>query len=625
MKKLFTFLLIFLFTQSLSYAQRTYWQQKVDYTMEIDVDVENHQFTGTQKLVYTNNSPDVLNRVYYHLYYNAFQPGSMMDVRSRTIDDPDRRVRDRIYHLSDDEIGYQKINSLTQDGEKVKYEVDGTILVVELAKPIQPGASTTFNMEFEAQVPLQIRRTGWNNAEGVEFSMSQWYPKLAEYDFMGWHPNPYIGREFHGVWGDFDVKITIDKDYVLGGTGILQNPNQVGYGYEKPGAKVNRPRGEKLTWHFTAENVIDFFWGADPDFKHVTAQVPDGPTVHLLYQQDVVDVEASAEENAQYTKNWEQLADFTVRAIQYANKNFGEYPYPQFTIIQGGDGGMEYPMGTLITGGRPLGSLVGVMVHELYHSWFQNVLAMNESLYHWMDEGFTSFASSETMAHLFNSDNPNVHAGSYRSYNFIVQSGEEEPMSTHADHFNVNRAYSVAAYSKGAIFLNQLSYIIGDETFRKGMLRFHEEWKMKHPTDLDFVRLMEKESGMILDWYYEYFVQTTKTIDYGIKSVFGMEGKTIVQLEKIDQMPMPLDVVVEYNDGSAELFYIPLKMMRGEKPAENDMKRTVLEDWPWVNPDYTFTIDKPATSVKKITIDPSLRMADINMQNNVFEVAKIFE
>src|SRR5690606_17820432 len=123
----------------------------------------------------------------------------------------------------------------------------------------------------------------------------------------------------------------------------------------------------------------------------------------------------------------------------------------------------------------------------------------------------------------------------------------------------------------------------------------------------------------------EYFVHTTKTIDYGIKSVFGIEGKTIVQLEKADQMPMPLDVVVEYNDGSAELFYIPLKMMRGEKPAENDMKRTVLEDWPWVNPDYTFTINKPATSVKKITIDPSLRMADINMQNNVFEVAKIFE
>lgn len=591
--------------------------------MEIDVDTENHQYDGYQKLVYTNNSPDVLNRVYYHLYFNAFQPGSMMDVRSRTIEDPDGRVRDRIFHLSEDEIGYQRIKSLKQDGKNVDYEVDGTILVVELATPLQPGASTTFEMDFEAQVPLQIRRTGWNNAEGVEFSMSQWYPKLAEYDYMGWHPNPYIGREFHGVWGSFDVKITIDKEYVLGGTGILQNPNEIGYGYEEEGAKVNRPRGNKLTWHFKAENVIDFFWGADPDFVHKKAQVPNGPTVHFLYQQDVVDVEASEEENHQYTQSWEQLPEYTVRAIQYANEHFGKYPYPQFTVLQGGDGGMEYPMGTFITGGRPLGSLVGVMVHELYHSWYQNVLAMNESLYSWMDEGFTSFAASETMAHLFNSNNPNVHAGSYRSYYSIVRMGDEEPLTTHADHFNVNRAYSVAAYSKGAIFLNQLSYIIGEETFRKGMLRFHETWKLKHPTGLDFIKLMEDESGMILDWYYEYFVQTTKTIDYGVKAVIGNNNQTAIQLERVGLMPMPLDVVVEYNDGNKELFYIPLRIMRGEKPAENNMKRTVSDDWNWVNPTYNLNIGRPASEIKTITIDPTMRMADINRENNQFDVANI--
>ena len=211
MKKLITLLLLGLISLNIS-AQRTYWQQEIDYTMNIDVDTEKHQYKGDQKIVYTNNSPDELDRVYFHLYFNAFQPGSMMDVRSRTITDPDRRVGDRISKLSEDEIGYQRIRSLKQDGKEVKFTHDGTILVVDLNKPIKSGSKTTFEMVWDAQVPLQIRRSGWNNAEGVEFSMSQWYPKMAEYDYTGWNPNPYIGREFHGVWGDFDVKLSIDKN-----------------------------------------------------------------------------------------------------------------------------------------------------------------------------------------------------------------------------------------------------------------------------------------------------------------------------------------------------------------------------------------------------------------------------
>lgn len=611
---LFTLILV---TTGIS-QNRTYWQQEVDYTMEIDVDARNHQFSGTQTLVYTNNSPDVLDRVYYHLYFNAFQPGSMMDKRSRTIVDPDGRVRDRIYNLSEDEIGYHRINSLTQDGDDVSYSVEGTILVVELNDPIEPGESSTFEMNFDSQVPLQIRRSGWNNSEGVEFSMSQWYPKLSEYDFQGWHPNPYVGREFHGVFGDFDVKITIDKDYVVGGTGILQNPKEIGHGYIDE-SEVQRPSGDKLTYHFKAENVIDFFWGADPDFTHTTAQVPDGPKLHFFYQEDMVDADANEQQNAQFRQNWEELPEYTVRAFQYANENFGEYPYPQFSVIQGGDGGMEYPMGTLITGGRSLGSLVGVTVHEMYHSWFQNVLATNESLLAWMDEGFTSFASAETMAHLFNREG-NPYMGSYRGYIAIANSDMEEPLTTHSDHFNTNRAYSIASYSKGAVFLGQLSYIIGEEDFRNGMLNYHQTWKLKHPTALDFLNVMEKESGMILDWYYEYFVQTTKKIDYAIGSVVGDGSQTVVELKREGLMPMPLDIQVTYTDGSSEIFYIPLEVMRGEKPNDYDMERTILEDWQWVYPDYTMTVDRPASEISTITLDPSMMMADVNRANNVLDV-----
>ncbi len=624
MKKSFSILLITLFTYSVTNAQRTYWQQAANYTMEIDVDVDKHQYTGVQKIEYTNNSPDELTRVYYHLYFNAFQPGSMMDVRSRTIADPDRRVGDRISKLSEDEVGYQRVRSLKQNGKDVKFTTEGTILVVELNDPIKPGKKSTFEMEWDAQVPLQIRRSGRDNAEGVEFSMSQWYPKMAEYDYMGWHPNPYIGREFHGIWGDFDVKISIHQDYVVGGTGVLQNPNEVGHGYEKPGTKLNRRRPGKITYHFVAENVIDFFWGADPDFIHTTAQVPNGPKLHFFYQ-DKVSERATDEENAKYKQYWEQLPELTVKGFQYANERFGKYPYPQFSTVQGGDGGMEYPMGTLITGARSLGSLVGVTVHEFYHSWFQGVLATNEALYAWMDEGFTSFASAETMNHIFDRQSDMPYMGSYRGYYSIVRSGLEEPLTTHADHFNTNRAYGSASYSKGSVYLAQLSYIIGDKTFRKGMLTYFDTWKMKHPTSNDFLRIMEKESGMVLDWYNEYFVNTTKTIDYGIKALVGDNNKTVIELERIGLMPMPIDVAVEYKDGTSELFYIPLRIMRGEKPAEGDMKRTVLDDWHWVNPTYTFDISAAASSIKTISIDPSQRLADVEYSNNSFDVAEMMK
>ncbi|MEO1654301.1 MAG: M1 family metallopeptidase, partial [Bacteroidota bacterium] len=452
------------------------WQQKVEYQMEIDMDVARNQFTGKQSLTYYNNSPDTLVQAFYHLYFNAFQPGSMMDVRSRTIKDPDPRVRDRIFSLNENEIGYHKIKSLKQDGQALQYEVVGTILEVELAKPILPGAKTQLDMEFESQVPLQVRRSGRDNAEGVRFSMSQWYPKLCEYDYQGWHPNPYVGREFHGVWGDFDVKISIDPSYVLAASGYIQNPEEVGYGYEKPGTRVKKPKDKKLTWHFNAPQVHDFMWAADPDYAHDIMQVPDGPELHFFYKK-----------GAEYEKNWKEGEPLIVKAFQFMSSNFGKYPYKVFSTVQGGDGGMEYPMATLITGDRSLGSFVGVTVHELIHSWFQGVLGTNESLYAWMDEGFTTYASSLTMQHLF-ARKGNPLAGAYGGYISLSKSGIEEPLTTHADHFNTNYAYGVASYNKGSVFLGQLAYIVGQEVFEKGMIEYFNTWKFRHPIPNDLIR-----------------------------------------------------------------------------------------------------------------------------------------
>jgi len=594
-------------------AQSTYWQQRAEYTMEVEMNVNTNQFTGTQTLVYQNNSPDTLTSVFYHLYLNAFQPGSMMDVRSRTIADPDRRVMDRILYLGEDEMGYQRVTSQKQDGDDLTYEVVGTVLEVDLSEPILPGKESTFTMEFIAQVPLQVRRTGRDNAEGIRYSMAQWYPKMAEYDENGWHANPYIGREFYGIWGDFDVKITIDSSYVVAGTGILQNPKEIGHGYLPAGEKLKRPNSEQLTYHFVAENVHDFMWAADPDYVHTTAQVPDGPLLRFFYQTDTL------------AENWQQLPDFTVRAFQYANENFGKYPYPEFSVVQGGDGGMEYPMSTLITGHRSLRSLVGVTVHEFFHSWYQGVLGSNESLYAWMDEGFTSYATNRTMAQLFGPGrvspgraNGQEQARSYGGYFALVQSGNEEPLTTHADHFNTNRAYGSAAYSKGAVLVHQLSYIIGQEALDRGMRRYFNEWKFKHPDVTDFKRVMEKESGLELDWYFEYFVNSTRTIDYGVQSVEGEGDQTRVTLERIGLMPMPQEVLITYQDGSQQLFYIPLRIMRGEKDPEGEYERTVLQDWPWTFPTYQLMITRPKSEIQQITLDPSGKMADIDRSNNTY-------
>ncbi len=602
---LFAFMVV---TAVTAQNNNSYWQQKVEYKMEIDMDVTSYQYKGKQELKYTNNSPDTLNRVFYHLYFNAFQPGSEMDIRSRTIEDPDRRVKNRISKLKPAEVGFIKPTSLKQDGKSLKYEVVGTVLEVTLNKAILPGESTVFKMNWDAQIPEQIRRSGRNNAEGIELSMAQWYPKLAEYDFEGWHADPYIGREFHGVWGDFDVKITLDANYTIGGTGYLQNPDDIGHGYEAPGSKAKKPKRGKYTWHFIAPNVHDFTWAADTNYIHDTYPGPNGVTLHFFYNNDPKIIE-----------NWKNLQPKTAELMDFFNKNIGAYPYKQYSVIQAGDGGMEYAMCTLISGNGKFGGLMGVTSHEMAHSWFQFLLATNELKHEWMDEGFTSYISDEALNAVKKEENPNPHDGSYRGYYYLVKSGKEHPQSTHADRYASNRSYGISAYSKGAVFLAQLEYVIGNDNLKKTLKRYFNDFSFKHPTPNDFMRSAEKVSGFELDWYLTDWTQTTNTIDYSIKSVLMTENKTQVVLERKGLMPMPIDLFVTYEDGSEESYYIPLQMMRGEKPNPYpNLKRVVLRDWAWAFPEYAFEIDN-GKKVKNMKIDVSQRMADIDLENNTFE------
>ena len=610
MKKNVLSILVFVIVISAN-AQPDRWQQRVKYVMNIDMNVETNRFTGKQTLEYLNNSPDTLNRVFYHLYWNAFQPNSMMDNRSRrqgTIllgerPDWDQRIKDRILNLKPEEYGWEKISSLKMNGRPQNFKINETIMEVNLDKPILPKSKVTFTLEFETQVPIQIRRSGRDNPRTkVRYSMSQWYPKICEYDYEGWHPTPYVAREFYGVWGDFDVTISIDKSYMLAATGYLQNPNEIGYGYETEGAKVNRPSGKKLNWRFIAPNVHDFVWAADPEFVHVSRKLKDSTIFHVFYKPTT----ATAQQ-------WEELLNMAEKALPYIEKTFGPYPYKQFSFIHGGDGGMEYPMATLLFG-------PGAALHEWMHNWYYGMLGTNESLYPWMDEGFTQYAEARVSAFLANKKTF-PYDDEYGGYFDLVRSRKEEPMSTHADHYNTNYAYSNAAYSKGAVFLEQLGYIVGADVRDKILLEYYRLWRFKHPNAQDFINVAEKVSNMKLDWYKEFWIYSTKTIDYAIDSLWEENGKTKVRIRNLGSLPMPIDLQLTFKDGSREMHYVPMDLMYGAKPVENDsIPRKVYEPWHWTSATYLVETTRKLTDITFAEIDPSQRMADVERKNNKLEL-----
>lgn len=597
------FFLIGLFVLQVGSAQ--YWQQAVDYTMEVTLDTETALYNGTQKLVYTNNSPETLNKVFYHLYFNAFKPGSEMAVRLKNAADKNRRFKISVDSLTQDQQGYLKVSGLTQDGVKLSPIDSETILEVPLNKPILPRESTTFELSFEGHVPDVIRRAGKNSSEGVAFSMAQWYPKMAEYDREGWNADPYTGREFHGVWGDFDVKITLNKKFVVAASGYLQNADDIGMGYsdrKKPKAKKGN-----VTWHFIAPQVHDFTWAADPEYIHDTYPGPNDVTLHFFYKN-----------KPEIIENWKKLQPDTAKLMRFFNEKVGTYPYKQYSVVQGGDGGMEYAMLTLITGGRKYGSLFGVTAHELAHSWFQHILATNETKHEWMDEGFTTFISTLAKDEILEENKEFPLEGSYRGYFNLANSGVEMPQSTNANRYSHNYAYESTAYSKGAVFLGQLGYIVGKEKLYEILQTYYDEWKFKHPLPNDLRRIAERVSGLQLQWFLTDWTQTTNTIDYAISEVEEQDNKTTVLLKRKGLMPMPLEILIQLKNGDTELRYIPISLMRGEKENPYELEWTVEKDWNWANPEYSLVIDKPKEEIQVIVIDPSNLMADVDKNDNYY-------
>lgn len=613
MKKTLIFTLILSFT--FSFAQLSqYYQQQANYVMDIDVDAANFTYQGKQTITYTNNSPDELKVVYFHLYWNAFKPNSMMDQRAQSQGkNGDSRLQtngvSRLASIPKNEEGAQNIHWIKQNGRNLTFEIQETIMKVELDSPIKPNSSTVFTMEWDAVVPQQIRRSGRNNREGIDMTMTQWYPKIAEYDYDGWATFDYIGREFHAPFSDFEVNIKIDKDYVIGAGGTLENPAEV-KGYDN-NPTIKSDNKNKTSWKWTAKKILDFAWAADRDYTVETFNILDGPKVYYVYQK------------SEKTKLWEESKPYVTKFFQLMNAHLGKYPYPSYSFIQGGDGGMEYGMCTMMLGeGRSLDGLVGLMVHEAGHSYNQQILAYNESVRPWMDEGFTSYYDDLIMHQLFPPQEPaaNPFINSIRSYVNFTKTGKEEPAVWLADHHDGGSAYSIASYVKGELFLVQLGYIMGEENLSKTIKDFYNQWKMKHPTERDFLHIAQKVSGMDLKWFQHYWINTTKTIDYAIKDVKYDKNSTTITLENKGTVPMPIDFSILTKDQKVVNYQIPLNMTRVWKSKDIYGDFKTLDFWKWTQNTYSFTIPFNKSQITAMGIDFSQRLADVNPQDNFLEV-----
>ena len=608
------FLLLTFFSGLFSAQQNAYYQQYAKYKMDIDVDAQNFTYTGNQTLTYTNNSPDELKVVYFHLYWNAFKAGSMMDQRvAGQAKNGDSRLQvngiSRLASIPEEEAGAQNIHWIKQNGKDLKFEIQETIMKVVLDKPLKPNSSTTFTMNWDAVIPKQIRRAGRNNREGIDMTVTQWYPKIAEYDYDGWATFDYVGREFHAPFSDYEINIKIDKEYVIGAGGTLENPSEV-KGYDQK-ASVKADKDNKATWKWTAKNMLDFAWAADRDYTVENFTILDGPKVFYVYQK------------SEKTKLWQESQPYVTKFFQIMNASFGRYPYPSYSFIQVGDGGMEYGMCTMILGeATSLKGLLGLMIHEGGHSWNQQIMAYNESMRPWMDEGFTSYYESLVMHQILPPKEPeaNPFVGSLTNYRNFVKRGIEEPAVWFGDHHDNGSAYSFSTYVKGELFLVQLGYIMGEQNLTATMKEFYRQWNLKHPTDRDFLHIAQKVSGMDLKWFQNYWINTTKTIDYSVKNVEYGETSTTITLENKGQVPMPIDFSILTKDKKVVNYQIPLNMTHVWKTQDIYGDFRTLNYWPWTQKEYTLTIPYTKSQISALGIDFSQRLADVNVADNIVEV-----
>lgn len=635
----------------------------------MDLDPETAKLIGIETMNYRNNSPDTLHEIYFHLFFNAFQPGSYLDLEERKAGYYD------IAEVSKRAMGFVNIDVIKIDDLRITdYFIDNTIMRVPLAEPLQPGETAVIYIEFASQIPARGSRTA---RAGRHFDVGQWYPKPVVYDRYGWHLHQYVDYEFYAEFGNFHVELTIPSEFIVAHMGKLLNEEEIygsrlpvpegdsilmdalkGFGKEEDEAvdsvDMESEQGEPdefsdeyrtvsdnsedrdgvpdepdtvksdtelKTWIFEANNIHDFAFCADPRFVLDICRYKD-VTIKAYYTEPNKNV-------------WQRdAAKFARRAIEYFSEIYIPYPYEQYSVVSSlTGGGMEYPQLTMISRrygsrGKQYLNFDSVIAHEVGHAWFYGILGFNETEQACLDEGLTTFSCIRYMERFYGRRHNNFRYkhgwqrallpngdernDNQKTYLRRALRKDEDPMLTPANRFKDGGRYYNAVYEKAASVYLMLQYVMGDHKFETFMKTLCERWAYRHPYLSDVQQIAEEVYGAKLDWFFDQWFNTTWRLDYALSSV---------KSENTSKEGRP---------GYNTTFSVT-KNQRCVSPLDivlyygKDVTDTVnISQAVWLDGQdrYDTTVFLRARP-KKAVINPDRRLADIDMLNNSTGIPKI--
>lgn len=610
---------------------KAYWQQDVYYKINARIDEHKHLIDGGETLEYVNNSPDTLHFVYFHLFQNAFVKGSHLHVLEK-----EKGVKQRLGNYEEQGLG-TVISQIKVDGIAAKTELDNTILKVYLPKPLLPGAMTSFTIDFQTYWDSgdTRRRMKMYDAWGFKhYNGVQWFPKICVYDRkFGWDTYQHLNKEFYGDFGYYDVSLNFPSNYIVEATGELVNRKEVlpdtlrakldiknfakKPWNERPGEIIPYVDGQRKTWRFRASNVHDFCFTADPSYRIGTA-----------YWNGVECVGIAQEPHA---SGWQNSADYVAKIIKTFSEDIGMYQYPKMVAADAADG-MEYPMITLDGGSDP--GYRGLFVHEIGHNWFYGMVGSNETYRAAMDEGFTQFLTAwglrrlegdtikqgkpkSWLKRLYYEPTMVVDRNVFNAYTVDALNQDELPLNTHSNDFHDALGHEGGyrqVYYKTASMLYNLQYTLGDSLFQAAMQHYFNQWRFAHPYFEDFRNSIIQFTNVDLNWFFDQWIETTKTIDYRIGSIRRISGQDsfAIKLHRKGQMQMPVDFTVTAKDGNKYSFHVPNTWFNKNTSATTLPK---WYGWSKLHPEYSAHVQIPS-GIKHVQIDTTYRLADINYVDN---------
>lgn len=591
-----------------------YWQLETDYTIQANLDPASQTITGTEKITIHNNSKDDLETLVLHLDHNIFRAEV-----PRGLSTPAEATEGMI--ITQLKVAGKTVDLTAPPAERnappklAIINLKRTIATLILDEPIKAGATAELEIAWNTKLPGGPNGRGHRMTQRFDsklFQPTQWYPRLAKYDNLrGWETSLYLGpAEFYNNFGKFDLHITVPGGWIVSGTGVLQNPNEVlTDAARKQLAKVlnsddeitivgeNEPRtaaGDKLTWHFVADQVNDFAWATAENFiwKATRATIPGKGAVpiYMVY----------LPERAKYFEN---AGKITRHALEFYSKLWAPYPFPQLTLQDGPSAGMEYPM--------VINSNQGAADHETAHQWWPMMVGNNETRYGWMDEGFNQYMNILSAADA--KGKPVDLNGLGQSYGRMSGEESEAPMMWSAN--DAGTGYGFQTYSKTPLMLSMLGGIVGDEAVINAMKAYTKAWSFKHPSPWDYIFFMNNQLGQDLEWFWYYWLWTTESVDGSIQQVVSSKGKTTVTVHQSGQMPSPVVLKVEFEAEGPALKKVDNATMLDANTAQ--------VTWPvsvWFDGNRTFdaVMNFGERKIKKITLDPNGRFPDKDVTDNVW-------